>query len=167
MFNFFKKDFKTQCKEGSIGELARTVADQFIHFATEEMVNGTKFKSNKQFDTAIKKISKNIIDLRLANSTQNLKLMKKDLTKISGILGLCLAILKVEAELGTLHATEINTVIVVLYEELQNKGVQLRAIHGAAKLEEIENGGEIAANEMVKSLIFFVKEPPGSDFSFY
>ena len=168
MFGFFKKkDFKTQCREGSIGELARTVAQQFIHIVTEEMVNGTKFKTDKQFDTGINKISNTIIDLRIANSSKNIKLMKKDLKKVSGLLGLCLTILKTEADIGSLHATDINTIIVVIYEELQNNGVQLRAVHGATKLNEIENGGDHAATEIVKSLIFFVKEPPESDFSFY
>ena len=167
MFSFFKKkDFKAQCKEGSIGELARTVAQQFIHLATEEMVNGTKFKTDKQFDSGINKISKTIIDLRVANTDKNIKLMKKDLEKVSGLLGLCLTILKIEAEIGSLHATDINTIIVVIYEELQNNGVKLRAVHGALKLNEIENS-EIVATEMVKSLIFFAKEPPGSTFSFY
>jgi hypothetical protein len=150
-------DVKEASRLGVIGGLAQTIGPQYLEIsimrASEVMDNNPElFKKDKSFNIENMKIFNQLIKNRvsISNVPGEEQILIEQINKTTGLLGLCICFLKVEAELYLNSDANIIIMLEVIVEELIKVGLGERAIYGAG----IENN--------IKNFLKFAKESPFS-----
>ena len=123
---------------GTPGTTARWAAAGFWDAVGNKRFNLKKMESEKGLEKEVVKFCKSLINKRmqLTNRTkyksiaEEKKILLKQFSETSGLLGLCVSVLKVEADLHKNTPEAIKDMVDVMYEELVKKGVGEKIIFG-------------------------------------
>ena len=123
---------------GTPGTTARWAAAGFWDAVKNNRFNLKKMESEKGLEKEVVKFCKSLINKRIQNTNitkyksiaEEKKILLKQFSETSGLLGLCVTILKVEADLHKNTPEVIQDIVDVIYEELVKEGVGEKIIFG-------------------------------------